>query len=120
MYSICLYLKPPSIRLSKHVKPALYKLHLHPNLIAGGFVGKVAITINITQATNEIVLHAQRLSITKVEFQEAGGQNIEVSQQHIQQDDKLLFDNGNCMYNFFFYFIFLFRKSLRRTQFRKH
>ena len=56
------------LRLSEHVIPVHYDLFLHPDLVTGIFSGKVVITLDIQQPTDEIILHSHLLNITFVQF----------------------------------------------------
>jgi len=41
-------------------------MHWHPDLETGSFTGQLRITINVVEATNQIVLHSYLLDITNV------------------------------------------------------
>lgn len=46
--------------------PLHYKILLHPDLKTGQFVGQETITIKVIEATKQIILHSNRLTITNV------------------------------------------------------
>lgn len=64
------FIFPPfeqNLRLSEFVTPIVYDLLIHPDLTPGpdngAFYGNVKITLNVTEATEEIILHAHELTI---------------------------------------------------------
>lgn len=55
-------------RLPKNTLPLKYDVTLLPDLETGTFKGKVNVTLEITSARNNIVLHSKNLSIETVEL----------------------------------------------------
>lgn len=53
-------------RLPTALLPLHYKILLHPDLKTGQFVGQETITIKVIEATKQIILHSNRLTITNV------------------------------------------------------
>lgn len=53
-------------RLPTALAPTHYTLLLHPNLETGNFTGQEVITIKAIEATKQIILHSQDLTITSV------------------------------------------------------
>jgi len=53
-------------RLPTDLVPTHYNLYWHPDLETGSFTGQLRITINVVEATNQIVLHSYLLDITNV------------------------------------------------------
>lgn len=53
-----------TFRLPRHVKPRHYDLLLHPDLEQQTFAGRVGINITVSEPTDFIVLHSNRLLIT--------------------------------------------------------
>nr|XP_036673722.1 glutamyl aminopeptidase-like [Drosophila suzukii] len=53
-------------RLPTAMVPTHYNLYWHPDLETGSFTGQLRITINVVEATNQIVLHSYLLDITNV------------------------------------------------------
>lgn len=54
-----------SIRLPNSIRPLNYTLFLNPDLATGKVIGHVEITVQATDATDFIVLHAADMNITK-------------------------------------------------------
>uniref|UniRef100_A0A1B6C9L0 Aminopeptidase n=1 Tax=Clastoptera arizonana TaxID=38151 RepID=A0A1B6C9L0_9HEMI len=65
-------------RLPKSVVPDLYNLTLNPNLGAGTFSGKVNISLNVSTAVSNIILHSTGLSVTNSALisHEKGSENL--------------------------------------------
>ncbi|XP_017845078.2 LOW QUALITY PROTEIN: glutamyl aminopeptidase [Drosophila busckii] len=53
-------------RLPTALEPTHYELYLHPDLATGNFTGQERITINVKQATSQIILHSHKLTLTSV------------------------------------------------------
>lgn len=53
-------------RLPSGIVPKSYDLYLYPYLENGTFTGEVTIALNVTEAKTTIVLHNNKLTITKV------------------------------------------------------
>ncbi|CAD7084084.1 unnamed protein product [Hermetia illucens] len=64
-------------RLPGNIIPDVYDLHLNPNLESGEFTGQQTITINVLEATNEIILHSNGLTILEVAVAEGPGESLE-------------------------------------------
>ncbi|XP_073818649.1 aminopeptidase A-like [Musca autumnalis] len=68
-------------RLPSALKPTHYDLYLNPDLASGNFNGKVIITIDVLENTQQVILHAHKLDIVRVFVQGSSGvwsSNIEV------------------------------------------
>jgi puromycin-sensitive aminopeptidase len=50
-------------RLPRHVRPSRYELYLEPDLDSKTFTGQATVTLDVTQATTEIILNAAELEI---------------------------------------------------------
>ncbi|XP_017084638.2 glutamyl aminopeptidase [Drosophila eugracilis] len=53
-------------RLPTALVPTHYNLYWHPDLETGSFTGQLRISINVVEATNQIILHSYLLDITNV------------------------------------------------------
>ncbi|KAH8358639.1 hypothetical protein KR093_001496, partial [Drosophila rubida] len=53
-------------RLPTALVPTHYELYLHPELDTGNFTGQELISINVTEATKQIILHSNKLVINSV------------------------------------------------------
>lgn len=53
-------------RLPTALSPTHYELLLHPELDTGNFTGQETITINVIEATKQIILHSHKLTLTSV------------------------------------------------------
>ncbi|XP_062127173.1 glutamyl aminopeptidase [Drosophila sulfurigaster albostrigata] len=53
-------------RLPTALAPTHYTLYLHPELDTGNFTGQELITIRVIEATKQIILHSNKLTITNV------------------------------------------------------
>lgn len=60
------------------MKPIQYDLFLNPDLQAGTYNGNETITLQVSNETNEILLHSHNLNITAVIFK-ADSKEIKVS-----------------------------------------
>ncbi|XP_061117725.1 leucyl-cystinyl aminopeptidase [Conger conger] len=58
------------LRLPNNVRPVHYDLLMHPNLTTMTFQGKISITVETTEDTSKVVLHASDMKITKATFQD--------------------------------------------------
>ncbi|KAH8399402.1 hypothetical protein KR215_009736, partial [Drosophila sulfurigaster] len=56
-------------RLPSAVVPTHYTLYLHPELDTGNFTGQELISIKVVEATKQIILHSNKLTITSVYVQ---------------------------------------------------
>ncbi|XP_055587828.1 glutamyl aminopeptidase-like isoform X1 [Uranotaenia lowii] len=56
--------KKLSFRLPRHIKPKHYDLLMNPDLEQGTFTGQVRINITISEPTDYVVLHSNKLAIT--------------------------------------------------------
>ena len=66
-------------RLPRNARPSRYDLTLSPDLHRRDFVGEVTVTLQIAEATNEIVCNSLELSITKAWVVSADGTRNEAS-----------------------------------------
>ncbi len=57
-----------SVRLSKHIYPTHYKLHLHPDLLSFTFTGKEIIKVIVEKDTNQVTIHSKNLDIETVKY----------------------------------------------------
>jgi glutamyl aminopeptidase len=67
-------LGPPvnvTLRLKETLFPISYDLFLYPHLVERIFTGNVKILLNITEATDEIILHSNNLTINDVKYSAA-------------------------------------------------
>lgn len=53
-------------RLPTSLLPKHYEILLHPELDTGNFTGQEVITIEVIEATKQIILHSHKLSLTSV------------------------------------------------------
>ncbi|XP_059219771.1 glutamyl aminopeptidase [Stomoxys calcitrans] len=67
-------------RLPSALKPTLYDLYLDPNLQTGNFGGKVVITIDVVEESQQIILHSHKLDIKRVYVQSQNALSLEVVQ----------------------------------------
>ena len=56
------------LRLSEHVKPILYDLLLHPDLVTGDFSGNVKIDLAIASRISDFALHSNLLNVSSVKL----------------------------------------------------
>ena len=63
---------PKSYRLTEHVRPTRYDVHLRADPLQPIFTGSVLIELTLSRPTDEIVLHARKLRIGSASVQ-AGG-----------------------------------------------
>jgi puromycin-sensitive aminopeptidase len=61
-------------RLPRHVVPLRYDLRLEPDLATATFRGEERITVEVTEATHEIVLNAVELAVTEATIAGGGGE----------------------------------------------
>jgi puromycin-sensitive aminopeptidase len=73
-------------RLPRHVVPTRYELRLEPDLNTATFTGSAVITLEIREATSEIVLNAVELSVTAAVIT---GQRGETSRGSASLDEQL-------------------------------
>ena len=52
------------LKLPPHIRPIAYDITLHPNLTTNEYRGSVLITINVTKASKEIIVHIKKLNIS--------------------------------------------------------
>uniref|UniRef100_A0A182P2X3 glutamyl aminopeptidase n=1 Tax=Anopheles epiroticus TaxID=199890 RepID=A0A182P2X3_9DIPT len=64
-------------RLPRHIRPVHYELWLHPDLQRETFSGRVGIELNVSEATNFIVLHSKKLTITDTVLRVLGNRPVE-------------------------------------------
>lgn len=72
-------------RLPSTLSPLHYKILFHPDLKTGHFSGQETITIKVIEATKEIVLHSNRLTIINVSVL-----NLEVGRWKLDSDRQML------------------------------
>jgi puromycin-sensitive aminopeptidase len=78
--------RPSRFRLARDVRPAEYRLHLHPDLDAGTFRGDVRIAVTLDKARREIVLHAADLVLDAASVL-VGGETIPAKTSLSKADD---------------------------------
>jgi puromycin-sensitive aminopeptidase len=66
-------------RLPRNVMPSRYDLHLEPDLDNATFEGSVAILVDITEATDNIVLNAIELDVKSATVATSGGEPMSVT-----------------------------------------
>lgn len=69
--------------LAEDVRPLHYDLTLMPNLETGEFKGKVNITLEISSARNNLMLHSKNLSVDTVEVMHVNG-SMTVQVQNVE------------------------------------
>ncbi|KAH3860698.1 hypothetical protein DPMN_023616 [Dreissena polymorpha] len=70
-----------NLRLPKHVKPIHYDITLYPDFYNnnGWFYGNETVELNVTQATNVILIHTNYMNVTRTTLQKADGASIAIS-----------------------------------------
>ena len=76
------------VRLPDNVLPVHYDLYLHPNLTTDTFQGNVSILVEVTEATQYVLVHINEMTITQSSVHEATprgdeyetGEELEVKQ----------------------------------------
>jgi puromycin-sensitive aminopeptidase len=66
-------------RLPTHVVPTAYEIELTPNIDAATFAGRVAVTLDVREATNEIQLNSAELSLDLVTVTGSNGATLEAT-----------------------------------------
>ena len=66
-------------RLPRTVVPSRYELNLEPDLDAATFVGSVVITVDISEAIDEVVLNSIELEIDEAWLETAGADRVETT-----------------------------------------
>lgn len=67
------------------MKPSHYDLYLHPDMESGKFTGQEKITVNVLEATNQIILHSHKLQISNVYVLAFDGANLEVDNFYLDE-----------------------------------
>jgi puromycin-sensitive aminopeptidase len=76
---------PDSNRLPTKVLPRRYDLEIAPDLEASTYSGRVEIALDVTEATDTIILHAHELAVTVERLENAGatlGSRLAVDVEH--------------------------------------
>jgi aminopeptidase N len=76
-------------RLPRSVLPRRYELSIAPDLDASTFEGDVAITLDVVEPTDEIVLHAREIEVT-LDALEAGGRAVDAALAVVAEDERVV------------------------------
>ena len=76
-------------RLPRSVLPRRYELDISPDLEASTFEGRVAITLDVVEAGNDIVLHARDIDVALEAF-ESRGQAVDASLAVMAEDERVV------------------------------
>ena len=74
-----LHRKTDPYRLPRHVIPSRYDLRFEPDLPTATFIGRVAITLTVTQETRTILLNATDLLVTSNGIEGESGRKIDAT-----------------------------------------
>src|ERR671931_2112994 len=61
-------------RLPRHVRPTRYEIRLEPDLLTATFRGRETVTVEVAEATTEIVLNAVELTVSEATAESARGE----------------------------------------------
>ncbi|KAF3852737.1 hypothetical protein F7725_006092 [Dissostichus mawsoni] len=78
----------PFVRLPADVYPVNYGLCLKPDLIDFTFEGKLEAVVEVTQATNQIVMNCADIDIITASFAPQGGEEINATGFNYQNEDE--------------------------------
>uniref|UniRef100_A0A4W6DVB5 Puromycin-sensitive aminopeptidase n=1 Tax=Lates calcarifer TaxID=8187 RepID=A0A4W6DVB5_LATCA len=78
----------PFVRLPTDVYPVNYGLSLKPDLIDFTFEGKLEALVEVTQATNQIVMNCADIDIITASFAPQGGEEINATGFNYQNEDE--------------------------------
>uniref|UniRef100_A0A667ZW01 Aminopeptidase n=1 Tax=Myripristis murdjan TaxID=586833 RepID=A0A667ZW01_9TELE len=78
----------PFVRLPTDVYPVNYGLCLKPDLIDFTFEGKLEAVVEVTQATNQIVMNCADIDIITASFAPEGGEEINATGFNYQNEDE--------------------------------
>uniref|UniRef100_A0A668W056 Aminopeptidase puromycin sensitive n=1 Tax=Oreochromis aureus TaxID=47969 RepID=A0A668W056_OREAU len=78
----------PFVRLPTDVYPVNYGLSLKPDLIDFTFEGKLEALVEVTQATNQIVMNCADIDIITASFVPQGGEEINATGFNYQNEDE--------------------------------
>ncbi|KAJ4944929.1 hypothetical protein JOQ06_013468 [Pogonophryne albipinna] len=78
----------PFVRLPADVYPVNYGLCLKPDLIVFTFEGKLEAVVEVTQATNQIVMNCADIDIITASFAPQGGEEINATGFNYQNEDE--------------------------------
>uniref|UniRef100_A0A665U0B7 Aminopeptidase n=1 Tax=Echeneis naucrates TaxID=173247 RepID=A0A665U0B7_ECHNA len=78
----------PFVRLPTDVSPVNYGLCLKPDLIDFTFEGKLEALVEVTQATNQIVMNCADIDIITASFVPQGGEEINATGFNYQNEDE--------------------------------
>lgn len=101
-------------RLPNDTFPIHYDITLEPNVISGAFQGKVNITIDVTEARENLIVHSKNLSITEVSLESANISKI-FAVQNVREnfvDDTILVYPNQKVLPGVYYLSFNFTGSL--------
>lgn len=69
-------------RLPSGIVPKNYDLYLYPYLESGTFEGEVTITLDVTEAKTSVVLHNNKLNITKVSIDDDDDASFDIDDKY--------------------------------------
>ncbi|HUR62676.1 MAG TPA: M1 family metallopeptidase [Candidatus Thermoplasmatota archaeon] len=77
-------------RLPSTVRPVRYDLHIEADPAKPGFTGRVGISLDVAQPTQEITLHAKRLTLQSARLEgSGGGQTLSIQQDDAREEATL-------------------------------